>query len=190
MRNALLTYRPIVTDDAAMLLDWRTDPVIARQMLTEVPYDVELQRAWILRSNARSDFTHRIMEVAGKPVGYCSITVSDPVAGIGTVGVYVGDHSAATSVTAFNFIHMLNHAFFTLGLHKIVNQIVGGNVRLIPAQKFNGYRLVGTLREHFIRQGERQDLLIFEQLARDWQQFRRKFQDWRDLDYREWPPAS
>jgi RimJ/RimL family protein N-acetyltransferase len=190
MRNSLLTYRPIVTDDAAMLLDWRTDPVIARQMLTEVTYDIELQRGWIQRSNARSDFTHRIMEVAGKPVGYCSITVTDPVAGIGTVGVYVGDQSAPKGVTAFNFIHILNHAFLTLRLHKIVNQIVASNDRVIPAQKFNGYRLVGILREHVIREGERRDLLVFEQLARDWQEFRRKFQDWRDLDHQEWPPEA
>jgi RimJ/RimL family protein N-acetyltransferase len=188
MKNPLLTYRPIAEDDAAMLLRWRTDPAIAQHMLTEVSPDLERQRAWVAGANARGDFVHRIMEVAGAPVGYCSITVTDTAAGIGAVGVYVGERSAPVAVTAFNFIHILNHAFFALGLHKMVNQIVAGNDRVIPAQKFNGYRHVGTLREQVVKQGGRHDLLLFEQLAEDWKQFRRKFGDWRDLDGRDWPP--
>jgi RimJ/RimL family protein N-acetyltransferase len=158
-------------------------------MLSEISTDPDRQRDWIRRSNDRHDFVHRIMLVEGRPAGHCSITITDPAAGIGMIGVYIGDRAAPSAVTAFNFIHILNHAFCRLGLHKIVNQILATNGRVIQAQKFNGYRHVGTLGEHVLKGGERLDLHIFEQMARDWLAFRHKFGDWRDLDGALWPPA-
>jgi RimJ/RimL family protein N-acetyltransferase len=189
MRNAFLTYRPVVLGDAEMLLQWRTQPEIGRYMLTEVVPDPDKQRAWITATNARSDLVHRVIRIKDEDVGYCSIKVTEPASRIGTVGIYIGRPDTPTSLSAFNFIHILNHAFFAMGLHKIVNHILATNDRLLPAQKFNGYRHVGTLCEHVLKQGRWLDMHIFEQSARDWSAFRLKFQDWRDLDGAFWPPA-
>jgi len=190
MKNAFLTYRPVSLDDAEMLLRWRTSPEIGRYMLTEVDQDIDRQRNWITATNARSDLVHRIIQVKGADVGHCSITVTDESSGTGTVGIYIGEAETPTSLSAFNFVHILNHAFFSMRLHKIVNHILATNDRLLPAQKFNGYRHVGTLREHVVKHGQRVDMHIFEQSARDWAAFRLKFQDWRDLDDAHWPPVA
>lgn len=189
MKNAFLTYRPVTIGDAEMLLRWRTSPSIGQYMLTEVDQDTEKQRAWIAAMNARSDQVHRIIQIRGEDVGYCSIKITEAETRIGTVGIYVGEAGTPTSLSAFNFIHILNHAFFSMRLHKIVNHILATNDRLLPAQKFNGYRHVGTLREHVLKRGQWLDMHIFEQNARNWATFRLKFQDWRDLDGVVWPPA-
>jgi len=189
MKNGFLTYRPVLVDDAEMLLRWRTSPEIGQYMLTEVDQDTERQKAWIAATNARSDMVHRVIRVKDEDVGYCSVKITEPKARIGTVGIYIGELGTPTSLSAFNFIHILNHAFFAMGLHKIVNQILATNDRLLPAQKFNGYRHVGTLEQHVSKNGHWLDMHIFEQTARHWSDFRLKFKDWRDLDGQLWPPA-
>jgi len=177
---SFLSYRRITPDDAKLLLDWRTAPHITRYMLTDVPYDIERQKAWIERSNARDDYEHAIIRIEDKDVGYASITVTDARNGIGEIGVYVGDETAPKALTVYNFIGTLNHAFFTMKLHKLVNHVIAWNDRTVRAQAFNGYRHVGVLKDHVLKDGVRHDLHIFEQSAADWAAFRTKFRDTRN----------
>lgn len=179
---AFLSYRKIEIADARLLLDWRTAPQISRHMITDVPYDIARQEAWIERSNARTDYGHRIIRIKGEDVGFCSITVTDTRNGIGELGVYIGDETVPKELTIYNFVGTLNHAFFTMGLHKIVNHIMGGNERTVRLQAFNGYRHVGVLEDHVLKDGRRHDLHIFEQSAAQWARFRQRYGDDRDWD--------
>ncbi len=63
-------------------------------MLTDVPYDIDRQTAWIERSNARDDYQHAIIQVEGRDVGYASITVTQADWRIGELGVYIGAEDA------------------------------------------------------------------------------------------------
>jgi RimJ/RimL family protein N-acetyltransferase len=175
-----LSYRPVAPDDAKMLLDWRTAPHITQYMLTDVPYDIERQTAWIERCNGRDDYQHCIIQIEGRDVGYTSITITDKHSQIGELGVYIGDQDAPKAMTIYNFVGTLNHAFFTMGLHKLVNHIVDWNARTIRAQTFNGYRHVGVLKDHALKDDMRHDLHIFEQSAAHWAEFRKKFPDNRN----------
>ncbi|MBC7906134.1 MAG: GNAT family N-acetyltransferase [Rhodospirillaceae bacterium] len=188
MPNAYLSYRPVTIDDAQMILDWRTSPDITRYMYTDVEYDLDKQRAWIERTQHRSDFHHRLICVEGIAVGYASIQTTDAVAGIGSIGVYIGDRRFPATMTALNFVHSLNHAFCTLNYAKIVNHILGINSQPLRSQRFTGYRPAGILAGHAVKNGEPIDVHVFEQSRSDWLSFRRKFKDWRDWDGQQWPP--
>ena len=177
-----LSYRRPTPDDAKLLLDWRTAPHITQYMLTDVPYDVERQRAWIERTNARDDYQHAIIRIEGKDIGYASITITDKASQIGELGVYVGDQDVSKALTVYNFIGTLNHAFFTMKLHKLVNHVIAWNDRTVRAQAFNGYRHVGVLKDHTLKDGVRHDLHIFEQSAAEWASFRTKFGEDRNWD--------
>lgn len=186
--NAYLTYRPVTTDDAELILGWRTSADITRFMYTDVENDVDKQRAWIERSNCRSDYHHRLICVEGVAIGYTSIQTTDVAAGIGSIGVYIGDRTFPATMTALNFIHCLNHAFCSLNHAKIVNHILATNIRALGSQKFTGYRPAGVLPGHIVKNGERIDVHVFEQSKAEWLSFRRKFKDWRDWDGNQWPP--
>jgi len=175
-----LSYRRVVPEDAKMILDWRTAPAITQYMLTDVPYDIERQKAWIEASNSREDYQHCIIQIEGRDVGYASITVTDKRSRIGELGVYIGETSAPRELTIYNFVGTLNHAFFTMGLHKIVNHVVDWNERTIRLQAFNGYRHVGVLKDHALKGDVRHDLHIFEQSAAEWAIFRNKFRETRN----------
>lgn len=182
LRSGVLTY-PVPGDEhAATLLAWRTRPDITKYLLTDIADDLPAQRRWLANVAVRPDFLHRLIAVDGIPVGYCSITTTDAVAGIGTIGVYLAEKTSRGGIASFNFIHILNHALLTLGLFKIVNHIMSANERVIRSQVMNGYRPVGILRQHALKHGERHDLHVFEQLREDWLKHREKFRDYRDLD--------
>lgn len=185
-----LRFRPLAADDAEMILRWRTDPEITRFMVTDVEYDVEKQRQWIERSAARTDFVHRIMCVKDRPVGYASVTVTDPVERVGAIGLYVGEPDVPRIVTAFNFLPILNHAFYAMGLNKLANQVLGINDRVLKAQSFNGYRHVGVLPDHVVKDGRTIDVHLFEQTRDEWSRFRMRYKHWQDMDGRLWPPET
>jgi RimJ/RimL family protein N-acetyltransferase len=185
--SSTLHYRQPTLGDAPMLLEWRCRPDITRFMFTDISPDLAAQEAWLQAAATRAGFTHRVICLDEQPVGYGSITVTDEAAAVGTIGVYLADRRSRSGIAGFNFIHLLNHAFLTLGLRKIVNHILGGNARLIRAQQYNGYRHVGVLHRHVRKYGEFHDVHIFEQHREDWLVFRRKFGDLRDLDGIEQP---
>lgn len=177
-----LTFRPPTTDDAALLLAWRRLPEIAAQSFSEVPDDIDRQRAWIERSNARADYVHRIIQVDGVDVGYGSITVTHADWRIGTIGVYMGDRRGRTGIGALNFAPMLNHCFHTLGLRKLVNQIFDSNPRVLKGQTLLGYRHVGVLKDHAMKDGSPRDVHLFEMRAADWAAVRHRFGLFCDMD--------
>ncbi len=182
MTGTTVTYRVPAVDDAAMLLAWRTLPEITRYLFTDIEPDLAKQEAWLRRIGDDPSFLHRIICLDQVPVGYCSIRTLDPLARVGTVGVYLVDKRARAGAAGLNFIHMLNHAFYVLGLNKISNQIMAANARLVRAQIHNGYREVGVMRAHCLKNGVLHDVHLFEMLRADWDRFRLRFQDWRDLD--------
>lgn len=179
-----LSFRMPAESDAALILEWRTRPDITKHMLTDVPHDLDRHLQWFRHCSTRDDYMHRLMCVDEHPVGYVSVTVTHTDWGIGSLGVFVGDDRGRHGDAPLNFAYMLNHAFFTLGLRKIVNQIMGSNDRLLKGQPMLGYRPVGVLKEQVVKNGRVEDLHIFEMLRGEWIAKRVRFGIYQDLDGR------
>lgn len=179
-----LSFRPPTPDDAVLLLSWRRLPEVTGNSFTDVDDDPDKQRAWIERCNARPDYIHRVIQVDGIDVGYTSITITHPAWGVGSIGAYMGDRRGRTGIGALNFAPVLNHCFHTLGLRKVVNQIFADNDKVMRGQTLLGYRHVGVLRDHAVKNGAPRDVHLFEMLAADWAANRRRFGQLHDLDGR------
>ena len=96
-----LTFIEPTEEHAQLLLDWRTRPDIAGQMLSAVAYDVERQKAWLRRCAERDDYVHRILCVDGVPAGarFFRITLPLLVPGIlsaGTIAFVLAGTAFAT----------------------------------------------------------------------------------------------
>jgi RimJ/RimL family protein N-acetyltransferase len=177
-----LSYRPISEDDAELLLRWRRAPHVARYMLSQVDDDIKKQRDWISRRSDSSDFQHRVICIEGKDVGYCSITVRDQVTRTGELGVYIGERDTPRELSIFNFLGTTNHAFFKMGLDRILNRIVENNPRTLKLQAFNGYRSAGVLPSEIVLNGHALDVHLFGMSKTDWHEFRKKFNYYKDWD--------
>lgn len=177
-----LGYRPISADDAALLLRWRRAPHVAPYMLTQIEDDVRKQTAWIRQCATRDDFFHRIIRIEGQDVGYCSISIRDPKAKVGELGVYIGEKDTPRQLSIYNFLGTTNHAFFTLHLKKLVNRINGNNPRTLRLQVFNGYLPVSALETGAVADRASGELHLFELQKEDWHEFRNKFGYFKDWD--------
>lgn len=184
-----LSYRTISHEDAQLLLDWRTSPNVARSMLTEIDRNLNKQVEWIEDCRKRIDFEHRIIKIENKDVGYCSIKVTNSVLKIGELGVYIGETSTPRALSIYNFLGTANHAFFTMGLEKLVNQVLENNVRTLRLQAFNGYLPLGLEKINPNNLGKFVTVQKFELTKSRWHVFRNKFgyfKDWNgnmtDLD--------
>lgn len=177
-----LAYRPVSPEDAQLLLNWRTAPHVARFMLSQIENNVAKQKLWIQQSALRSDYAHRIIQIEGRDVGFCSITVKDVAAGIGELGVYIGELDTPRELSIYNFLGTTNHAFYAMGLKRIVNRIVENNPRTLKLQTFNGYMAVGVLPCQVEHHGQRLDVHLFELTRERWHEFRTKFGYFKDWD--------
>jgi hypothetical protein len=170
-----LAYRKIDEDDAQMLMDWRSSPHVASHMLTQIVPDLDQQRQWVRTCNARNDYAHRIIQIEGRDVGYCSITVTDEE--VGQLGVYVGELSTPRQLSIYNFLGTTNQALFTMGLKKLVNQVMRSNARTVKLQAFNGYLPAADAPPSQTAA----DVLWFELTRERWHEFRKRFgydKDW------------
>ena len=167
-----------------MLLAWRRLPEVTGNSFTDIDDDLDQQRAWIARCNARTDYIHRVIQVDGIDVGYTSISITHPAWGVGSIGAYMGDRRGRTGIGALNFAPVLNHCFHTLGLRKVVNQIFADNAKVLKGQTLLGYRHVGVLKEQAVKNGVPRDVHLFEMLAADWAAVRGRFGLLQDLDGR------
>ena len=182
LMHEFLSYRKITLSDAQLLMGWRSAPHVAQFMLTQIERDLSKQIDWIMRCSNRSDYDHRIIQIHNKDVGYCSITTRDSLAQIGELGVYIGDLNTPRQLSIYNFLGTMNHAFFTIGLKKIVNQISENNPRTIRSQRFNGYEYAGCIPSKFDDSAASHKMHIFEINKQRWYEFRKKFGYFKDWD--------
>jgi|GEM_PF-3442990 len=91
MDASLLHFRHPVEADARQLLLWRRSSEITRHMYTEVPDDLDRQRAWLASMDVREDFRHFVIGSGGEDIGYLSYSRIDRVHLHCVPGFYVCD---------------------------------------------------------------------------------------------------
>ena len=87
----MFTFREIETEDAQMILDWRTSPRVAKYLKTEVDHGVEDQKQWIISCRERASFYHWLIVYQEQPIGYISISEYNPVTKTTSWGFYIGE---------------------------------------------------------------------------------------------------
>jgi len=171
----MFRFRRPTLDDAAMLLRWRTDPVITRFMFTDLENpDVERQRAWLQAMEQRRDFRHFIIEhreegQEGRPVGYLSYSEIDMVHRRCSSGSYVAEEQDRRKLAGFLHSFIMDYCFYGLEMNKLVNYFMEGNDGVIRIQRIVKSREVGVLRQHVFKGGRFHDVFIFETLRSDWE---------------------
>lgn len=182
-------FRPPTPDDAAMLLGWRTDPVITRFMFTDLlDGTVEKQRDWLAAMAQRSDFRHFIIEHDGAAVGYLNYADIDFRHRRCSTGSYMVTDHARRMLAGYLHAFIMDYAFYGLGMHKMVNYFMDGNDNVIKIQRVLKCREVGLLKDHVFKYDRFHDVYVFELLESEWRLHPRAFT--RDQTLAAFPPAQ
>ena len=176
LEGSRVVLRRHVPENLAAFRRWYSDPEIARlARYQEAPMRPdEIERFFAARVVGDDALAMAIHELAtDRLVGTCAFSQLDGDNGSALYHITIGENDVwgrgyGTEATQL----MLDHAFGTLGLHRIALFVFEFNERAIRAYRRCGFVIEGRARESIFRDGRWWDELAMSVLERDWRRLR------------------
>jgi len=173
----LVVLRRHVADNVAAFRRWYGDPEVARlARYQDTPMrEDEVNRFFQVRALGPESLTMAIHERStNRLIGTCAFSQLDGENGSAMYHITIGEKDTwgrgyGTEATQL----MLDHAFTTLGLHRIALSVFEFNERAIRAYATCGFLTEGRAREAVWRDGRWWDELSMSVLAPEWRARRR-----------------
>ena len=150
-----------------IVLEWRVKPEVAQFMLTQVEYNLDKQKAWFKKISIDNSVAYWIIEYLGKPIGLINLAAIDISAKNCSAGYYIGE-MGYRQLSAFVLPYFYNFVFKVLKFNKIYGEVVDGNDSILKIHLMQGYRLVGTLKDHHYKDDRYFDVHIVELMSDAW----------------------
>lgn len=178
LTGRLVTLRRHVPQNVAAFRRWYADPEIARlaryQQTPMRPEEIErFFAARVVGPDALAMAVHE--RATGRLIGTCAFSQLDGENGSALYHITIGESDAwgrgyGTEATQL----MIDHAFGTLGLHRIALFVFEFNERATRAYRRCGFVVEGRSRESIWRDGQWWDELAMSILESDWRRIREK----------------
>ena len=186
LTGSRVVLRRHVPENLAWFRRWYADPEIARlARYQEAPMRAEeIERFFAARVVGPDSLAMAIHERSGdRLVGTCAFSQLDGDNGSALYHITIGEKDAwgqgyGTEATRL----MLDHAFGTLGLHRIALFVFEFNERAIRAYRRCGFVIEGRSRESIFRDGSWWDEIAMSVLESDWRAMRDADAQARDED--------
>ncbi len=171
-----IVLRKHVPENVEAFQRWYSDPDVARlARYQDAPMrSDEIDRFFQLRALGHESLTMAIHErEIGRLIGSCAFSQVDGDNGSAMYHITIGEKDAwgrgyGTEATQL----MLDHAFGTLGLHRVSLTVFEFNERAIRAYRRCGFVVEGRARESIWRDGRWWDELAMSVLVAEWQERR------------------
>ena len=172
IEGRLVTLRKHVPENVGAFQRWYSDPEVARlARYQDGPMRAdEIDRFFQLRALGHESLTMAIHERdSGALIGSCAFSQVDGENGSAMYHITIGEKDRwgrgfGTEATQL----MLDHAFGTLGIHRIALTVFEFNERAIRAYRRCGFVVEGRARESIWRDGRWWDELAMSVLATEW----------------------
>jgi len=172
IEGAGVVLRRHVPGNVTAFQRWYSDPEVARlARYQDGPMrSDEIDRFFQLRALGQESLTMAIHERdTGRLIGSCAFSQVDGENGSAMYHITIGEkdawgHGFGTEATQL----MLDHAFGTLGLHRIALTVFEFNERAIRAYRRCGFVVEGRARESIWRDGRWWDELAMSVLSPEW----------------------
>jgi RimJ/RimL family protein N-acetyltransferase len=162
-----ISFREIEPHDAKMILDWRTSPQVTQYMITDVSYDLEAQKKWILDCYAMKDYYHWIILCDHVPIGCIYMRNFDFENARTSWGFYkgvAGFPGIGSKILPFFY----NWLFLKIGIKNIFTEVFYNNIKVIELYLGYGHKFLPA-QDRVIHKNGREILLIALSLTwQDW----------------------
>jgi RimJ/RimL family protein N-acetyltransferase len=170
LRGDHVTLRPGDDSDPPRFVPWFADMEVTRylgrRMAVALYYEVDILKKF----GEADDTVFWVIEVGGEAIGATGIHAIDWINAHGTTGIVIGEKQHWRKGYATEAMRLrTRYAFRELNLHKLMTEVFVGNEASRRALEKNGYRTVGTSRDHFFTLGRWQDIWHGEVLREDWE---------------------
>jgi [ribosomal protein S5]-alanine N-acetyltransferase len=168
LKSERLGFVTLVREDIPTMTAWFQNPEYSAYLMGAAarPFTLEAETKWF-EDNAtpsQSLVTFGILELESKRlIGTCSLMEINPVNGIATLGIGIGEPECLGKGYGTEAVRLLvEYGMFFLNLHNIKLEVFGFNPRAIRAYEKAGFRLVGRRRAAYVLGGERYDDIIMD----------------------------
>jgi RimJ/RimL family protein N-acetyltransferase len=176
LEGDLIVLRKHVPENVEAFQRWYSDPDVARlARYQDAPMrSDEIDRFFQLRALGHESLTMAIHERnSGRLIGSCAFSQVDGENGSAMYHITIGEkdawgHGYGTEATRL----MLDHAFGTLGLHRVALTVFEFNERALRAYRRCGFVVEGRARESIWRDGRWWDELAMSVIITEWQESR------------------
>lgn len=173
-----VVLRRHVPENLAAFRRWYADAEVARlTRYQDGPMRAEeIERFFTARALGPDSMAMGIhVRATGRLIGSCAFSQLDPDNGSVMFHITIGErdawgHGYGTEATGL----MVDHAFGTLGLHRVALAVFEFNERAIRAYRRVGFRVEGRAREAIRRDGRWWDEIQMSLLVGDWRAARRQ----------------
>ena len=146
--------------------DMEVTRYLGRRMAVALYYEVDILKKF----GEADDTVFWMIEANGETIGATGIHDIDWLNAHGTTGIVIGVKEQWGKGFATEAMQLrTRYAFRELNLHKVMTEVFVGNQASRRALEKNGYRTVGTSRDHFFTRGAWHDVWLGEVLREDWE---------------------
>jgi len=160
--------RPMVATDCELVLEWRNEPRVRENMYTNHVISAEEHRAWF--SAAVTDASKRLLlcvDEADVPAGVVIFSEISAAHKSATWAFYSGA-AAKKGVGSEMEVLALDFAFEELALEKLNCEVLSFNMPVVDFHRKHGFRVEGTFRKHYLRDGVRHDVYRLAHFRKAW----------------------
>jgi [ribosomal protein S5]-alanine N-acetyltransferase len=168
-----IQLRALVLSDIDAILEWALDQEFCLSNGWDFPNNTEKLRAHWTRiiTEPQDDFQRFAIEGMGSILGYADLALIDLQEQRASFGIALARAHWGKGIAAIAGALMLEHAFVTLKLTRIVAEVHASNERSLRLIARLGFVREGVLRQHETYRGQKQDVILFG-LLRDGYQAR------------------
>ena len=164
--------------DAAPIFEHTRDPYVTRFLAFDPPSVIEETELFVARAHESRlldrEYVFVIANLAtDEPLGVTALRHLDLVMGTAQIGTWVARRYWGRGVNGEAKQLLLDYAFGALGLHRVEARIPLANERSRLAFESLGGVFEGQLREAFVKDGRREDTLLYAILKTDWNRVRK-----------------
>jgi UDP-4-amino-4,6-dideoxy-N-acetyl-beta-L-altrosamine N-acetyltransferase len=136
--------RRVTSSDLAMLLEWRNDERVRRNMFTSHIISNEEHIAWWNSISSRDNVAPYVFEVSGIPTGFLSFYNMDAHLGTSSWTFHVSPNAAPGKGSQLEFL-ALDEAFLELKIDLLQCEVLSFNKSVINLHKKFGFEIVANV---------------------------------------------
>ena len=137
--------------------------------------NLEKQLVWFKKITQDESVKYWIVSFNLTPIGVVNLAEIDQDNRRCTAGYYIGDINFK-GLGAMIPPYLYNHIFRELGFNKIYGHVLADNLNILKIHKYHGFKVVGVLESHTLKENSWKDVVVIELLAKNWlnlERFRR-----------------
>lgn len=168
-----MKLRALTDEDLEMILVWRNELLVRKNMYTSHLISPAEHRSWYARVKADATKRYFIFESGGVASGVVGFTDFDARSGRSSWAFYAAPGVPRGTGSKMEYL-ALEQAFSGFGLHKLFCEVLAFNHLVIKLHQSFGFKMEGILREHHLDDdGEHyHDVYQLGILDREWREQR------------------